>query len=314
MNNNIPETPDFLIQWSDRSSHSSEQIYWDFPEQEKESKLRNGAASLHIDTTHIEVSDLQWDAPTSLSFTPNLIAFSCLISSTSTVEYGYGEGTTVTTGETGTLLFMLPGREIQARITPGRLRTVTCSFERSYAEGVIGPLQQLSPAKLMNALNMRSSLINSILLRLMQEAINPGPVSDQVLASLGQAILVECSHWLLASEHKGSTRSQLSASDFATIDQYLARATGKLPGVAELAAACGLSERYFARLFRQQTGSSVSQHIKALNISRAKSLLQETDMPLKEIAWRLGYSTSANFSSAFRAATGSTPGQFRKAR
>jgi AraC family transcriptional regulator len=34
---------------------------------------------------------------------------------------------------------------------------------------------------------------------------------------------------------------------------------------------------------------------------------------LKEIAYRLGFSTPANFSDAFRAATGETPGRFRAA-
>jgi AraC family transcriptional regulator len=72
-----------------------------------------------------------------------------------------------------------------------------------------------------------------------------------------------------------------------------------------------LSERYFSKLFREQTGCSVAQYIKSVQLNKAKAYLLETDLPLKEIAHRLGFSTPANFSSAFRAATGSTPGQFR---
>jgi AraC family transcriptional regulator len=48
-----------------------------------------------------------------------------------------------------------------------------------------------------------------------------------------------------------------------------------------------------------------------VQITKAKTYLLETNLPLKEIAYRLGFSSAANFSSAFRLATGSSPGQFR---
>lgn len=312
MDKNNLQTPDFLIRWSDQSSHSSEQIYWGIPDQEKDSKLRNGAASLHTDTTHVEVSEMLWSEPTTMSFTPNLIAFTALISTTSTVEYGYGEGLTVTCGDSGTLLFMLPGREIHATLSPGRMRTVTVSFEHQYAESLIGPLHDLSPTKLYDALNLRSSLISAILLRLMHEAIYPGAISDQIVRSFGHAVLVECAHWLQQSNEQRRPGRQLTPADFETIEQLLAGVPGKSATVTDLAAACGLSERYFAKLFREQTGTSVSEYIRAHRVSRAKTLLRDTDLPLKEIAYRLGYSNAANFSSFFRTATGITPGQFRK--
>ena len=108
------------------------------------------------------------------------------------------------------------------------------------------------------------------------------------------------------------TTGPLTARELQNIEQYLSGLSGKAPSVVDMATACGLSERYFAKRFRELTGLPVSQYIKAVQVSRAKVLLMETDLPLKEIAYRLGYSTSANFSSSFRAATGTTPGQFRK--
>lgn len=313
-NHHSADKPDFLVRWHDQSSRNTEQFFWHLEHDDPDSKLREGAFSLHTDTTHVEVSHIDWDQPTTLTFSPNLIGLTLLVSSTASIDYDYGQGKgkSVKAGESGKLLFMLPGKDLRATMTAGKIHTVTCSFERSFAEQIIGPITELSAAKLHNALDMRSSLISAMLLRLMHEAIAPGEISDDIVKSLGQAMLVECHHWLLVGEEAEITKQQLSASDLEIIEQQIAGSTGTFPGVADLAAACGFSERYFARLFRQHFGSSVSEHLKAARMSKAKSLLLETQLPLKEIAYRLGYSSSANFSSAFRAAIGSTPGQYRK--
>ncbi|HWM68709.1 MAG TPA: helix-turn-helix transcriptional regulator [Steroidobacteraceae bacterium] len=81
-----------------------------------------------------------------------------------------------------------------------------------------------------------------------------------------------------------------------------------------IAAACGFSERYFAKLFREQTNQSIGRYLKSVQVSKARDYLLQTGLPLKEIAYRLGFHRPSNFSDAFRAATGQTPGRFRSAR
>jgi AraC family transcriptional regulator len=81
--------------------------------------------------------------------------------------------------------------------------------------------------------------------------------------------------------------------------------------VSRQSRARGLSERYFSKLFREHTGQSIGQYLKAVQISKAQSYLLQTDLPLKEIAYRLGFSRPSHFSDAFRASTGETPGRFR---
>jgi AraC family transcriptional regulator len=207
---------------------------------------------------------------------------------------------------------MVPGKEICSQNQPGTVRAVTCSFDLQYAENIMGSLEQFSAAQLNNALDIRSSLISAILLRLMHEAINPGAFTEEIVESYGRAMLLECAHYLLSENSLGNVEGQLTAQHFALIEKYLAGLSGELPSVSKLAGICGFSERYFAKLFREQTHCSVAQYIKNFQITKAKSLLLETDLALKEIGYRLGFSTSANFSSAFRAATGITPGQYRK--
>jgi AraC family transcriptional regulator len=127
-------------------------------------------------------------------------------------------------------------------------------------------------------------------------------------------MLVECAHWLLMADAKPDATGRLTARHFGIIEEYLAGLSGESPSVSALATACGFSERYFAKLFREQTNCSVAHYIKSVQTAKAKTYLLETDLPLKEIAHRLGFSSPANFSSSFRAVTGNTPGQFRKSK
>ena len=108
-------------------------------------------------------------------------------------------------------------------------------------------------------------------------------------------------------------RGRLTPRHFGIIDEYVSELKYATPSVAAVAKACGLSERYFAKLFRQQTQQSIGQYFKSVQVFKARTYLADSDLPLKEIASRLGFSAASNFSAAFRAATGVAPRQFRSA-
>jgi AraC family transcriptional regulator len=314
MNKN-KKAPDFLAQWQNNTTQSSEEIHCEIPgveiQSQQKDNLRIAAATLQTSTTYIEVSEVYFSESTSLIFTPFRVGFCLLVSATASVEYGYKDNLSRSTG-TGNILLMLPDREINAQLAPGKLRTITCSFDQEYAESILGTLSTISQTRLLDALDLKSPLISAILLRLMNEALYPCEKSEELANALGQAMLVECSHWLSVNTENLNTDKLLTAQDFKLIDQKLADSNGNSIIASELAAACGYSERYFSKLFKKQTGCTVAEYVRAVKITKAKAYLLETDLPLKEIAFRLGFSTPANFSNSFRAATGITPAKFRK--
>ena len=61
------------------------------------------------------------------------------------------------------------------------------------------------------------------------------------------------------------------------------------PSVAELARLCGIGERHLLRLFRAATGETVSGFVRKALTERARRMLSQTDLPTKEIAYRLGF-------------------------
>ena len=268
-------------------------------------------AVLKTPTTCVEVSDGYWTEPTEVISTLRRPMICLLMFGTGySAEGAFLDGTARQLCRVGRVIFAPPDRELLGRGPPGMMRVVACSFERSYCDRVVGSVDSLSKAQLLSCLDVRSALLPALLTRLMTEALHPGFVSAALVESVGQAMLVEWSHTVLSQE-AGNKRARLTARHFRIIEEYVAGLTGEAPSVCALARACGFSERYFAKLFRAQTNQSIGQYLKSAQILKAQTYLLQTELPLKEIAHRLGFSSPSNFSDAFRSATGETPGHFR---
>ncbi|MBP2561518.1 AraC-like DNA-binding protein [Neorhizobium galegae] len=84
--------------------------------------------------------------------------------------------------------------------------------------------------------------------------------------------------------------------------------------VAEMAATVGLSESWFANVFKQTTGKTPLQWQLARRIDLAKRLLVESDLAVAEIAAQLGFTDQAHLTKAFRQIAGDTPAAWRRIR
>jgi Response regulator containing CheY-like receiver domain and AraC-type DNA-binding domain len=69
---------------------------------------------------------------------------------------------------------------------------------------------------------------------------------------------------------------------------------------------------YVSTIFKKETGVTFSEYLAMYRLNKAKKLLIETDLPIKDIAERLTYNNPQNFIRYFRKLEGITPGQYRK--
>lgn len=211
----------------------------------------------------------------------------------------------------GRVVFTPPDTQVFGRTRkPGKVTLVSCYYERSQSDSIIGSLIDLSQSQPQGCMSVPSALLPALMMRLMAEVVSPGFLSTALVETIGQAVLLECAHALLTDDQH-QDRGKLTPRHLRIIDEYLHELNHQAPSVAELAHACGFSERYFAKLFREQTKQSIGQYLRSAQIAKAQSYLTETELPLKEIAARLGFSAASNFSAAFRTVTGVTPGHFR---
>ena len=82
--------------------------------------------------------------------------------------------------------------------------------------------------------------------------------------------------------------------------------------VAAMSRHAGISPRTFARRFRAETGTTPLQWLLAQRVLEARRLLEATDLPVEEIAWRVGFGTAASLRDHFRRATATTPTAYRR--
>lgn len=82
--------------------------------------------------------------------------------------------------------------------------------------------------------------------------------------------------------------------------------------VADLAARCGASRSVLARRFADLVGSPPMSYLKQWRLARTADLLLDPGLTLDSIARRVGYSDGLALSSAFKAARGVSPRQYRE--
>ena len=81
--------------------------------------------------------------------------------------------------------------------------------------------------------------------------------------------------------------------------------------VSEIAGYYGYNEKYLTTFFKKMSGTPLKTYIINEKISRAKSLLADTNDTVAQIGYNLGFSDNHNFSSCFKRATGLTPTKYR---
>lgn len=83
--------------------------------------------------------------------------------------------------------------------------------------------------------------------------------------------------------------------------------------ITRLAQVSGVSAAHFARSFKQAFGVPPHRYLLSRRIERATALLRDTNLPITEIALRVGWESLGTFGRTFREITGSSPREYRLA-
>jgi AraC family transcriptional regulator len=207
--------------------------------------------------------------------------------------------------------FLRPaGVSLRAVGPGGHIQVARLSVEPNAYEALVGSAPSLEEPALHAGLNLHGPVRN-LLVRLRQELANPGFASVSLMEAYATALVIETARSL-----DGTMQARMETGSLAGWQQRRVHdrimADGSAPSLAELAELCGIGIRHFTRLYRALTGETAMATIARQQAVRARKLLRETDLPLKDIASRLGFARQGSFSAAFQRETGVSPSRYRQ--
>ena len=94
--------------------------------------------------------------------------------------------------------------------------------------------------------------------------------------------------------------------------QYVGSHLSDLPSLEGLAEILGVSPFYLSKLFKEETGETYINYVTSARLERAKRLLSDGGLIIKEISASVGYSDQNYFSKLFRQKYGETPSEYRQ--
>lgn len=197
----------------------------------------------------------------------------------------------------------------------GAARTIFFSGCMEFDLGGLQGLVPLMPELMMiDATSQRYLELMPILTAMEQEA-STGRVGDAgILARLADVVMavivrgwVECGCGNSSAFVTALREPRLSRAILA-----LHRQPGRDWTVAELAIESGLSRSVFAKRFQETIGVSPLRYAGELRMRIARTWLSYDRMSIERVADRLGYTSQAAFSRAYKRITGMSPGYSRR--
>jgi AraC family transcriptional regulator of adaptative response/methylated-DNA-[protein]-cysteine methyltransferase len=85
-------------------------------------------------------------------------------------------------------------------------------------------------------------------------------------------------------------------------------------GVDDLASRLGIGARHLDRLFQRHVGASPLQVARTMRVQRAKRLLDQTRLPMSEVAARSGFASLRRFNAVFAEVYKRPPSDVRRLR
>lgn len=81
--------------------------------------------------------------------------------------------------------------------------------------------------------------------------------------------------------------------------------------VDDMARAAGLSRAHFSREFRRAFGESPHAYLLTRRLERAAGLLRNTDYPIADICYQVGWESLGSFTTSFSRMFGQSPAHYR---
>lgn len=212
----------------------------------------------------------------------------------------------------GRLLFLPAHVPLEVRTSARPEQVVRCVFSDAALRTYGGDCDVYDRGALSAFLDVRRRELIGLMMRAGDTLVSPSLARFTLAEALGLELLTEWARYV-SMQAKGDAgfRGGLSRRHLRLVTMAVEEAD-RCPSLTELSAVVGLSLRHLTRAFKQTTGVTVYTYVEQVRLRKTKALLADTDLLIREIAARLGFSCASSLSVAFRKLTGETPQDYRK--
>lgn len=139
---------------------------------------------------------------------------------------------------------------------------------------------------------------------------NPVPDNENLLhlAALISSTIIELGIYHVVPQQKETWSYQKGVSEVAA---YMNQHFQDNLSIDQLASMCGLTKNYFISAFKRSMGETPYSYLSKLRISKAKILLETTDLSIQEVAAECGFQKANTLTTLFKNNTTMTPSQYR---
>ncbi|MBQ9233495.1 MAG: AraC family transcriptional regulator [Lachnospiraceae bacterium] len=110
---------------------------------------------------------------------------------------------------------------------------------------------------------------------------------------------------------KNLRKKKITSMPVAKVVDYIYDNLNKRITLTDLAAYVNLNPSYLSRLFKQETGFTVSEYIRSRKLATAQNMLIYSELSSAEISSILAFPSQSYFTEIFRKEFGTTPTEFR---
>ena len=181
-------------------------------------------------------------------------------------------------------------KELLAPLAEGRLRLPVCL--RRGASGQAG--------------------VRTLLAQIVRACLAQAPGYQLTVKASLLGIVAVCAENGLLERRQTRPNADYKARQLKEIVAYLSSHFAEPLKLNDIAAHFGLSPQYFCTFFKESFGRTLVQHVNSLRIEQAARLLRESDLPVMEIGFNVGFENFSYFIKRFRAVYGVSPSNYRK--
>lgn len=169
--------------------------------------------------------------------------------------------------------------------------------------------------ELLGILKTQDDRIEAIALSIYREMQQENWGGKLYLESLANLLAIHLLRNYSAYPYKGrESKKGLPNRKLQQVLEYIDTHLGRDLELVQLAQVVGMSQYYFASLFKQSMGVAPWQYVRQQRLEQAKELLKQCDRSIVEIALECGFKSQSHFTQQFRKFTGITPKGYRDRR